>query len=251
MSEDAKPIDNSAPDIEPSSDSAVNDPIDMNLVEEEAPPIDTVLDVDADAPESTTTSESETDNTAEFSGETATSKASEAAQTDLEKTIQTLTAQLEDRTGQYMRLAADFDNYRKRTAKEKGEVEERVKRNTIVELLPVIDNFERARSQIKPQNDGETNIQKSYQGIYKQLVDCLKQIGVSPMRPEGELFDPNFHEAVMREPTNDYPDGTVIEELRRGYILGDQVIRHAMVRVAAPAEPESPEPSSAEENSGE
>lgn len=158
--------------------------------------------------------------------------------------VASLKAQLEDRTGQYMRLAADFDNFRKRTSKEKAEFEEKAKRQTIVELLPVIDNFERARSQIKPQSDAENNIQKSYQGIYKQLVDCLKQLGVSPMRPEGEPFDPNLHEAVMREPTAEHPEGTVIEELRRGYLLGEQVLRHAMVRVAAAPE----EPSPAEEN---
>jgi len=165
--------------------------------------------------------------------------------------FETIKAQLEDRTSQYMRLAADFDNFRKRTAKEKVEFEERAKRSTIIELLPIIDNFERARSQIKPQSDAENNIQKSYQGIYKQLVDCLKQLGVSPMRPEGEQFDPNLHEAVMREPTDEYPEGTVIEELRRGYILGELVLRHAMVRVAAPMEVDSPAGTSEEETDHE
>ncbi len=80
-------------------------------------------------------------------------------------------------------------------------------------------------------------IHKSYQGVYKQLVDCLKRIGVSPMRPEGQEFDPNLHEAVMREATNEYPEGVVIEQLMRGYFLGERVLRHAMVKVAAAAEP--------------
>jgi molecular chaperone GrpE len=83
-------------------------------------------------------------------------------------------------------------------------------------------------------------IHKSYQGVYKQLVDCLKRLGVSPMRPEGEQFDPNLHEAVMREPTDEHPEGTVLEELVRGYYLGDRVLRHAMVKVAAPKEDTSP-----------
>ncbi len=150
--------------------------------------------------------------------------------------IESLKAQLEERKTQYMRIAADFENYRKRTIKEKEEQEVQNKRNTIMELLPVVDNFERARSQIKPQNDGEMNIHKSYQGVYKQLVDSLKRLGVSPMRPEGEVFDPNLHEAVMREPTDEHPEGTVLEELIRGYYLGDRVLRHAMVKVAAPKE---------------
>ncbi|MEW6494653.1 MAG: nucleotide exchange factor GrpE [Cyanobacteriota bacterium] len=143
-----------------------------------------------------------------------------------------------------MRMAADFDNFRKRTAKEKEDLEQQIKRITITELLPVVDNFERARSQIKPQNDGEMGIHKSYQGVYKQLVDSLKRLGVSAMRPEGQEFDPNFHEAVMREPSNEYPEGAVIEQLVRGYFLGDRVLRHAMVKVASA--PETPSESSDE-----
>ena len=112
----------------------------------------------------------------------------------------------------------------------------RVKCTTIIELLSVVDNFERARTQIKPQNEGEMGIHKSYQGVYKQLVDSLKRIGVSPMRPEGQQFDPNLHEAVMREPTEEHPEGTVMEELQRGYYLGDRILRHSLVKVAAPPE---------------
>lgn len=137
---------------------------------------------------------------------------------------------------QYLRIAADFDNFRKRNSKEKEDIELRTKCATIMELLSVVDNFERARTQIKPQNDGEMGIHKSYQGVYKQLVDSLKRIGVSPMRSEGQQFDPNLHEAVMRQPTEEHPEGTVIEELQRGYYLGDRILRHSLVKVAAPPE---------------
>jgi molecular chaperone GrpE len=155
----------------------------------------------------------------------------------LKAQLEELTQQSESFKTQSMRIAADFDNFRKRNAKEKEDLEQQVKRNTLTELLPVVDNFERARSHIKPQNEGEMTIHKSYQGVYKQLVDCLKRIGVSPMRPEGQEFDPNLHEAVMREATNEYPEGVVIEQLMRGYFLGERVLRHAMVKVAAAAEP--------------
>jgi molecular chaperone GrpE len=158
----------------------------------------------------------------------------------MEQDIQLLKTQLEDRTNQYMRIAADFENYRRRTQKEKEDLEQQVKCSTINELLPVVDNFERARSHIKPQTDQEMGIHKSYQSVYKQLVDCLKRVGVAPMRSEGKEFDPNLHEAVMREPTDQQPDGTVLEELVRGYMLGDRVLRHAMVKVAAPPEPVIP-----------
>jgi molecular chaperone GrpE len=140
---------------------------------------------------------------------------------------------------QYLRIAADFDNFRKRNSKEKEEIELRTKCATITELLSVVDNFERARTQIKPQNDGEMGIHKSYQSVYKQLVDGLKRIGVSPMRPEGQQFDPNLHEAIMRQPTDEHPEGTVMEELQRGYFLGDRILRHSLVKVAAPPEQQS------------
>ena len=134
-------------------------------------------------------------------------------------------------------MAADFDNFRRRTTQEKANLEQQAKKNLIVELLPVIDNFERARTQLKPETEGEKAIHNSYQGVYKTLVDCLKRMGVSAMRPEGEQFDPNFHEAMLREPTNEHPEGTVLEQLMRGYILGDIILRHAMVKVAVPIEP--------------
>lgn len=172
----------------------------------------------------------------------------------LKQENEALKAQLEELNGQCesfktqsMRIAADFDNFRKRTSKEKEDLEQQIKRVTITELLPVVDNFERARSHIKPQNDGEMAIHKSYQGVYKQLVDSLKRLGVAPMRPEGQEFDPNLHEAVMREPTDQYPEGVVTEQLMRGYMLNDRVLRHAMVKVAAAPENSSQD---SEEDSG-
>jgi molecular chaperone GrpE len=153
--------------------------------------------------------------------------------------LDSLKTQLGERTAQYMRLAADFENFRKRTQNEKEEQEHQVKRKTLMEILPVIDNFDRARSQIKPANEEAEGVHKSYQSIYKQLVDCLKRIGVSPMRSEGKPFDPNMHEAIMREPTADHEEGTVLEELVRGYLLGERVLRHAMVKVATEPETDS------------
>jgi len=168
------------------------------------------------------------------------SEGQDAPVKELTQSINTLKGQLDDRsaqveelTNQQKRLAADFENYRRRTAKEKEDLEVQVKIATINELLSVVDNFERARSHIKPQNEAETTIHKSYQGIYKQLVDSLKRIGVSPMRAEGQDFDPNLHEAVMREPTSEFPEGSVMEELVRGYMMGDRILRHALVKVAA------------------
>lgn len=170
------------------------------------------------------------------SGDLATLESLRQENEALKAQLEDLNRKSEELKIQSVRIAADFDNFRKRTAKEKEDLEQQIKRTTISELLPVVDNFERARAQIKPQNDGEMAIHKSYQGVYKQLVDCLKRVGVAAMRPEGQEFDPNLHEAVLREPTHEFPEGTVIEQLQRGYFLGERVLRHAMVKVAATPE---------------
>ena len=156
---------------------------------------------------------------------------------NLKKLLDEKSSQAELTKAQYARLAADFENFRRRTTKEKEHLESQVKKDVITLLLPVVDNFERARTQLKPESDGEKALHGSYQGVYKTLVECLKKMGVSAMRPEGQEFDPNFHEAMLREQTDDHPEGTVIEQLMRGYVLGDTILRHAMVKVAVPIEP--------------
>jgi molecular chaperone GrpE len=153
-----------------------------------------------------------------------------------ERECEAVKTQSEERQNQYLRLAADFENFRRRTQKEKEDLEVQIKINSLGELLSVVDNFERARSHLKPQTESELTMHKSYQGVYKDMVDRLKKLGVSPMRSEGQMFDPNLHEAVMREPTDQYPEGTVVEELVGGYMIGERVLRHAMVKVAAAPE---------------
>ncbi|QLL29535.1 nucleotide exchange factor GrpE [Thermosynechococcus sichuanensis E542] len=157
----------------------------------------------------------------------------------LEAANASLSQVVEERNNQYMRLAADFENFRKRTQREKEELELQIKCSVIADLLPVVDSFELARTHIQTETEAEEKIHRSYQGVYKQLVECLKRIGVSAMQAKGKPFDPNLHEAVLREATNEHPEGTVLEELKRGYMLGDRVLRHAMVKVAAPAEESS------------
>ncbi|MFM1798226.1 MAG: Molecular chaperone GrpE, heat shock protein [Cyanobacteriota bacterium] len=133
---------------------------------------------------------------------------------------------------QYMRIAADFDNFRKRQSRDQEDQRLQITGNTLSEILPVVDNFDRARQQLNPQGEEAQALHRSYQGLYKQLVDVFKQLGVSPMRVEGEPFDPNLHEAVMREPSEEHPEDVVIEELQRGYQLQGKVLRHALVKVS-------------------
>ena len=160
----------------------------------------------------------------------------------LEQELAALREQHENLNGQYMRLAADFDNYRKRQSRDLEDQRLQIACSTLSEILPVVDNFDRARQQLNPQHEEAQTLHRSYQGLYKQLVDVFKQLGVSPMRVEGEPFDPGLHEAVMREPSDQHPEDVVIEELQRGYQLNGRVLRHALVKVSmGPGPAEQPQ----------
>ena len=158
---------------------------------------------------------------------------------DLKSTISNNDARLEQLEkehetlkSQYVRIAADFDNFRKRQSRDHDDLKVQLIAKSLSSILPIVDNFERARQQLKPENEEAQNLHRSYQGLYKQLVDVLKQQGVAPMRVVGQLFDPNLHEAVLREPNNEYKEDLIIEELQRGYHLEGKVLRHALVKVS-------------------
>jgi len=133
---------------------------------------------------------------------------------------------------QYVRISADFDNFRKRQSRDQDDLKIQLVSKTLTAILPIVDNFERARQQLKPESEEAQALHRSYQGLYKQLVEVLKQQGVSPMRVVGQQFDPNLHEAVLREPSEEFEEDFIIEELQRGYHLEGKVLRHALVKVS-------------------
>ncbi len=133
---------------------------------------------------------------------------------------------------QYVRISADFDNFRKRQSRDQDDLKIQLVSKILTAILPIVDNFERARQQLKPENEEAQALHRSYQGLYKQLVEVLKQQGVSPMRVVGQQFDPNLHEAVLREPSEEFEEDFIIEELQRGYHLEGKVMRHALVKVS-------------------
>jgi molecular chaperone GrpE len=151
---------------------------------------------------------------------------------ELEAQLEALRSDNESLRSQYMRIAADFDNFRKRQSRDHDELRLQITSTTLGEILPVVDNFDRARQQLNPQHEEAQTIHRSYQGLYRQLVEVFKQLGVSPMRVEGEPFDPNLHEAVLREESEHHPEDVVIEELQRGYHINGKVLRHALVKVS-------------------
>ena len=151
---------------------------------------------------------------------------------DTEARLQQLEKEYEILNGQYVRIAADFDNFRKRQSRDQDDLKVQLTCTTLSEILPVVDNFERARQQLNPEGEEAQALHRSYQGLYKQLVEVLKQLGVAPMRVIDQTFDPSLHEAVMREPSNEKAEDIVIEELQRGYHLNGRVLRHALVKVS-------------------
>jgi molecular chaperone GrpE len=217
--------------------------LDREFTESETTELPNTIDEEVEATSDSKTIAADNDMPVEPSVVVEEPTTQDAKDSSLNREIDYLKEQLEQQIqqtegfkSQYMRIAADFDNFRRRSLKEKEELEPKIKKTTLAELLSVVDNFERARNQIKPNTDAEKAIHNSYQGVYKTLVDSLKRLGVSAMRPEGQPFDPQYHEAMLREETDEHPEGIVIEQLMRGYLLGEQVLRHAMVKVAVPKE---------------
>ena len=169
---------------------------------------------------------------------------------DLKNTITNNDARLEQLEkehetlkSQYVRIAADFDNFRKRQSRDQDDLKVQLVSKALTAILPIVDNFERARQQLKPESEEAQTLHRSYQGLYKQLVEVLKQQGVSPMRVGAQQFDPNLHEAVLREPSQEFNEDIITEELQRGYHLEGKVLRHALVKVSmGPGQQNSQEP---------
>ncbi len=132
---------------------------------------------------------------------------------------------------QYIRLAADFDNYRKRHEQEKEALLKYGAENTLKKMIEVLDNFDRGIKAIETVEDCE-KVKECYNLAYKNFKDVLTKAGLEPIEAEGEIFDPNLHEAVMQTPTSDKPEHTIIAELQKGYKLGDKVLRPTLVNVA-------------------
>ena len=151
---------------------------------------------------------------------------------DTESRLQQLEKEYETLNSQYIRIAADFDNFRKRQTRDQDDLKIQLTCTTLSEILPIVDNFERARQQLNPEGEEAQALHRSYQGLYKQLVEVLKNLGVAPMRVVDQAFDPSLHEAVMREPSDEKAEDIVIEELQRGYHLNGRVLRHALVKVS-------------------
>lgn len=132
---------------------------------------------------------------------------------------------------QYIRLAADFDNYRKRQEQERENLVKYGTETALKKMLEVLDNFERGQKALEGVEDSE-KVKECFQLVHKQVWDTLSKLGLEEIKAVGEEFDPNFHEAVMQTPTTEHPEHTVINELQKGYKVGDKILRPTLVNVA-------------------
>ena len=148
-----------------------------------------------------------------------------------EKKEDAVKAQINELQDKVMRQMAEFENFRKRTEKEKSSMYEMGARDIIEKMLPVVDNFERGLASI-PEDAKATPFADGMEKIYKQLQKTLEDAGVKPIEAKGKEFDPNFHNAVMHVEDESLGENVVAEELLKGYMYRDTVVRHSMVKVA-------------------
>ena len=152
----------------------------------------------------------------------------EAAAEDADALREKYEAELAEKEHRYLRLQADFENFRRRTRQEKEELAAVVTQNLLKDLLPFLDNFERA---LAAENSDAESLRAGVEMMYKQLVEALKKEGLEYIETKGKPFDPNFHQAVMRVEDAEKEDGEIVAELQKGYMVKGRVVRPSMVQV--------------------
>ncbi|KAM7252926.1 hypothetical protein ACFE04_025544 [Oxalis oulophora] len=166
----------------------------------------------------------------------------ETGNSTLIKKLSESLVELKSMKERYIRLQADFDNFRKRTENERLTIRSDAQGEVIENLFPIVDSFERAKQAIKIETEKEQKVDTSYQGIFKQLEDILRSLKVTAVATVGKPFDPNLHDAIAQEESNEFEEGVIVEEFRSGFLLGERLLRPAMVKVSAgPGPQKAPE----------
>ena len=169
----------------------------------------------------------------EASEETAPAVENAAAEATIEEQLAAKEQEARDNWDRFLRERADLENYRKRVSREKEELLNYGNKSLIEEILPVVDNMERALAHAS--EDGQAAVVEGIRMTHGMLVAALKKFGVTPIESVGTPFDSAFHQAMAQVPTDDYPPNTVVEEYQKGYLLKERLLRPAMVTVSAPA----------------
>ena len=184
----------------------------------------------------TESAEAEAEETEETSEEAGSEEAKEDAEKKTGKKLfgkkkDKKDEKIEELTDKLTRQMAEFDNFRKRTEKEKSQMYEVGAKDIIEKILPVVDNFERGLDAVKEEEKEDPFVQ-GMEKVYKHLMSTLEGIGVKPIEAVGQEFDPNFHNAVMHVEDENFGENIVAEEFQKGYTYRDSVVSHSMVKVA-------------------
>ncbi len=163
--------------------------------------------------------------------EQSTEQETEEAAVIEDQRIVELTKLAEEHQQKYLRAQADFDNFRRRTLKEKEELGQYASMKLLGQLLPVVDNFDRAIAAAASGGDYDSLV-KGVDMIFRQLGQTLEQEGLKAMNVVGEPFNPEFHQAIMQVESEEHEEGIIVEEVQKGYMLKDKVLRPAMVKVS-------------------
>jgi molecular chaperone GrpE len=147
-----------------------------------------------------------------------------------EDELQKLRTEIEEKENKYLRLHADFENYKRRALMDQQSLMTYRAQSLVTDLLPVLDNFERAL-QIETTDEQTASLKQGMEMVYRQLVEAVKKEGIEEIPALGQQFDPNFHQAVMQESDSSKPSNEVLQEFQKGYKLKDRVIRPSMVKV--------------------
>jgi molecular chaperone GrpE len=160
---------------------------------------------------------------------------------DLRSKLEIKTGEAEENYERLLRVSAEFENYKKRTAREMAEFQKYANQSLLKELLPIIDNLELAiKAAAEASDSTDACLLDGVELTRKEILKVLESFHVEPIDALGQPFDPNFHEAVMREESDEHPENTVVNELQKGYLMHDRLLRPSMVVVAMPKNKEAP-----------
>lgn len=153
---------------------------------------------------------------------------------DMETRLESVEQEAKEAHDRFLRVSAEFENYKKRSAREMDEFRKFANESLIREMLTVVDNLERALNSSNNDNQVNSHIAEGVGMTLKEILKVFEKFNVKPIEALGRPFDPNFHQAAMREETNEHPENTVLNELEKGYMIHDRLLRPAMVVVSMP-----------------
>ena len=218
-------------DIKDEFDQKVAETLKEEMEENEIQPdADTVETQDGEDPIAGEEKEEEAASEEEPEEDGKTAKKAKKSRFKADKKQDALNEKINELEDKVKRQMAEFDNFRKRTDKEKNAMFETGAKSVIEKILPVVDNFERGLASV-PEEEKGTPFAEGMEMIYKQLIGELEKMEVKPIPAVGEEFDPNLHNAVMQVESDEYESGVIAQELQRGYTYRDSVVRHSMVAV--------------------